>query len=155
MTLQQSPSTTVTTDSQGCSLFTFLDNSTNYTVGFSLANYVNVNGVNAVTGPITVVPGNVSTTQFQYDKAGSITANFPAGNACVGISVANTHLKLTPAVRGGSEFPQSNCVTSGTGTANTATGLFPFTDAYAVYGGVCTSERPERSTARPPPSRRS
>jgi Tfp pilus assembly protein PilV len=144
VTLQQSPSSTVTTDSQGCSLFTFLDNSVNYTVGFSLPNYVNVNGVNAVTGPITVVPGNVSTTQFQYDKAGSITANFPAGNACVGISVANTHLKLTPAVRNGSAFPQSNCVTSGTGTANTATGLFPFTDAYAVYGGVCTTNDPTK-----------
>jgi Tfp pilus assembly protein PilV len=144
VTLQQSPSSTVTTDSQGCSLFTFLDNSVNYTVGFSLPNYVNVNGVNAVTGPITVVPGNVSTTQFQYDKAGSITANFPAGNACVGISVANTHLKLTPAVRNGSAFPQSNCVTSGTGNANTAAGLFPFTDAYAVYGGVCTTNDPNK-----------
>ena len=98
VTLQQSPGSTVSTDTQGCSLFTFLDNSTQYSVNFSLSGYVNVNGVNSVTGPITVVPGNVSTTQFQYDRAGTITANFPTGDACVGLSVANTHLKLTPAV---------------------------------------------------------
>jgi Tfp pilus assembly protein PilV len=140
--LQEPPGTTTNTDSNGCSLFTFLDIGTQYHVAFSLPGYVDVNGVNAVTGPITVVPSNVSTTQFQYDKAGTITANFAAGKACVGISVANTHLKLTPPVRNGSQFPQSNCVTSGTGMANTASGLFPFTDAYAVYAGVCTVNEP-------------
>jgi Tfp pilus assembly protein PilV len=144
VTLQQSPGTTVNSDSQGCALFTFLDNATQYSVGFQLAGYVNVNGVNAVTGPITVVPGNVSTTQFQYDRAGSIKAIFPSGTACVGLSVANSHLKLTPAVRNGSSFPQSNCTTSGSGQSNTATTLFPFTDAYAVYGGVCTTNDPTK-----------
>ena len=144
VTLQEPPGTTVTTDSNGCSLFTFLDNGTQYHVNFSLASYVDVNGNSSVTGPITVVPGNVSTTQFQYDKAGTITANFPAGTACVGLSFANTHLKLTPAVRNGSQFPASNCVTSGSGTSNAGTGLFPFIDAYAVYGGVCTANDPTK-----------
>lgn len=143
VTLQESPGTTVTSDTNGCSLFTFLDNGTQYHVSFSQPSYVDVNGVNAITGPITVVPGNVSTTQFQYDKAGSITANFPAGTACVGLSFANTHLKLTPPVRNGTSFPQSNCVGTGPST-NTATTLFPFTDAYAVYGGVCQVNDPTK-----------
>ncbi len=143
VTLQEPPGTTVSTDALGCSLFTFLDNSTQYHVSFSKPLYVDVNGVNAVTAPITVVPGNVSTTQFQYDRAGSITANFPATAACVGLSVANTHLKLTPAVRNGSEFPQTNCQGTSTHT-NTAGNLFPFTDAYAVYAGVCTVNDPTK-----------
>jgi hypothetical protein len=142
ITLQEPPGDTVTTDTNGCSLFTFLDNGTQYHVHFAVSGYVDVNGNNSITGPITVVPGNVSTTQFQYDRAGSIQANFPAGDACVGLSFANTHLKLTPPVRNGTDFPQSNCTNSGSGTSNTATGLFPFTDAYAVYAGVCPANDP-------------
>ena len=144
VTLQEPPGDTITSDANGCSLFTFLDNGTQYHVGFSLPSYVDVNGNNLVKGPITVVPGNVSTTQFQYDKAGSIRADFPAGTACVGLSFANTHLKLTPQVRGGSQFPQSNCTSQDytISKSNTATGLFPFLDAYAVYAGVCTVNNP-------------
>lgn len=152
VTLQQSPGSTVTTDSNGCSLFTFLDVGTQYTVGFSQSGYVDVNGNNSIVGPITVVPGNVSTTQFQYDRAGSITANFPSGKACVGLSVANTHLKLTPPVRNGSSFPASGCTTTAGVTTNTATGLFPFTDAYAVYAGVCKTNDPTTPAYSQPPT---
>src|SRR3954447_346824 len=74
-TLQESPGTTKVTDTNGCSLFTFLDNGTQYHVAFSQPTYVDVDGVNAVNGPITVVPGTVSTTQFQYDVAVTINVH--------------------------------------------------------------------------------
>ncbi len=145
--LQEPPAGTVTTDDDGCSLFGFLDNGTQYHVSFSLPGYVDVNGSGVVSGPITVVPGNVSLTQFQYDRAGSITASFPSGKACTGITVANGHMKLTPPTR---SFPQSGCTASGGAASNTAANLFPFTDAYAVYAGVCPVNDPTNTAWRQP-----
>jgi hypothetical protein len=144
--LTEPPATTTNTDSNGCSLFSFLSNGTQYHVSFSLAGYVDVNGVNSMSGPITVVPGTVSVTSFQYDKAGQIavTLNTASGGTplCPGVSVTNSHMTSNPRVR---SFDASSCNTTTTTppvTTATATQLFPFTDAYAVYPGTCTANDP-------------
>jgi Tfp pilus assembly protein PilV len=148
VTLQQPPGDTISTDANGCALFSFLDNFTNYTVSFSKPTYVNVNGVNAVTGPITVVPATVSVTQFQYDVAGQITASFDTKvggsttatpTTATEVTFANSHMTLSPPTRlfptgGGSTFVSSI----------TATNLFPFLDAYAVYAGDCKWNDPNQ-----------
>jgi hypothetical protein len=140
--LQESPNTTTNTDSGGCSLFTFLDNATQYHVGFSLTGYVDVNGVNSVSGPITLVPGTVSITQFQYDKAGTITATYPG--VCTGLTVGDSHMTLNPAIRtfDSTTTPPGTC----SGATNMATSLFPFTDKYSVYAGSCQSNDPTQQS---------
>lgn len=141
--LAEPPGTSVTTDStNGCSLFTFLDNGTQYHVGFAVTGYVDVNGVNSVTGPITVVPGTVSVTSFQYDQAGTINATYPG--ACTDLSVSDSHMTINPRVR---SFPGSGCSgTVGPNMTNQATNLFPFTDNYSVYAGSCQSNDPTRQS---------
>jgi hypothetical protein len=153
VTLQQPPGTSVNTDSSGCSLFTFLDVGTSYSVGFSRTGYVNVNGVNNVVGPISVVPGTVATTTFQYDQAGSLNANFntklpdnstPASKA-LAISVTNSHMTISPPIRyfsGTAEIATGQV--GAASAAITATNLFPFTDQYAVYSGSCTANDPTK-----------
>ena len=146
--LQQPPGDTISTDTNGCALFSFLDNFTNYTVAFSQPSYVDVNGVNAVNGPITVVPATVSVTQFQYDVAGQITASFDTkvGGSSTAttttgteVTLSNSHMTLSPPTRlfpsgGGTSFVSSI----------TATNLFPFTDAYAAYAGDCKYNDPQQ-----------
>jgi hypothetical protein len=149
-TLQESPGTTKVTDTNGCSLFTFLDNGTQYHVAFSQPTYVDVDGVNAVNGPITVVPGTVSTTQFQYDVAGTITASLRSATGggaavCAPLSVTDSHMHLNPPVR---TFAATGC-TSGTSAQVTATQLFPFTDKYAAYAGSCTANDPNKQWNQP------
>jgi len=140
--LTEPPATTQNTDSNGCSLFSFLSNGTQYHVSFSLPNYVDVNGVNTMSGPITVVPGTVSVTSFQYDKAGQIAVKFVTASGgtplCPGVSVTNSHMTINPRVR---SFGSPSCDANNPPTA-TATTLFPFTDAYAVYAGTCTANDP-------------
>jgi hypothetical protein len=142
VTLTEPPGTTTNTDSGGCGLFSFLSNGTQYHVSFSLANYVDVNGVNVVSGPITVVPGTVSITSFQYDKAGQVAVKMLTGAGgtplCPGMSVTDSHMTINPRVRA---FDATSCDGANPPTA-TATGLFPFTDQYAVYPGTCTANDP-------------
>jgi hypothetical protein len=154
--LQQPPGDTITTDTNGCSLFSFLDNFTNYTVAFSQPTYVDVNGNNAVSGPITVVPASVSVTQFQYDIAGLIHVSFDTqvggttssttGNA---ITLADSHMTQSPPLR-----TWNNSGNASTGFSDGAlvsqldgTQLFPFTDQYAAYAGDCTANDPSTYSA--------
>jgi hypothetical protein len=151
--LQQPPGDSISTDTNGCALFSFLDNFTNYTVAFSQPTYVNVNGVNAVSGPITVVPATVSVTQFQYDVAGLIHANFDTkvgsttsattGNA---ITLTDSHMTLSPPLRTWSNAPPVVAgFTDGALVSQLdATQLFPFTDQYAAYAGDCTANDPTK-----------
>jgi len=145
-TLQESPGTTKVTDTNGCSLFTFLDNGTQYHVAFSQPTYVDVDGVNAVNGPITVVPGTVSTTQFQYDVAGTINVHLrnnvnDTGPAqCTPVTLTDSHMHLNPPLR---VFPATGC-SSGATAAVTASQLFPFTDKYAAYAGSCSTNDPKK-----------
>ncbi|HEX6457300.1 MAG TPA: hypothetical protein VF032_00160 [Thermoleophilaceae bacterium] len=140
--LTEPPGQTTNTDSGGCSLFSFLSNGTQYHVSFALPNYVDVNGMNTVSGPITVVPGTVSITSFQYDKAGTIAVKMVTGAGgtplCPGVSAFDSHMTINPRVR---VFDNTSCDGANPPTA-TATGLFPFTDQYAVYPGTCTANDP-------------
>lgn len=141
ISLAQSPFSTITTDSQGCSLFGFLDTSTNYGVNFSQTGYVDPTGTGQImNAPITQVPGSTTLTQFQYDLAGSVTVNFvtSSGTAskATSLSAFNAHIPLTPSLR-----TYSLGSSPGVSTA-TADKLFPFTDPYTFFSGSCLAEKP-------------
>jgi Tfp pilus assembly protein PilV len=147
--LDQPPSWSSTTDSSGCVLFGFLDTGTSYTVSFSRSGWVNPLGVNAITGaPITQVPGTTTLTQFSYDQAGSVTANFqttPSGGAtqaskATQLTAFNTNLPTTPSLRNYGPFTSAS--------SYQATGLYPFTGAYVFYSGNCLAEKPPSSSTK-------
>ena len=142
ISLAEPPSTSLTTDSQGCALFGFLDSGTSYGVTFSKAGYVDPSGTNQFTDqPITTVPGSTSLTQFQYDQAGTVTANIvtapaigssgPTAAAATTLSAFNTHIP-------GAQFRTYSV----SGSSATADKLFPFTDPYTFYAGSCLTEKP-------------
>jgi Tfp pilus assembly protein PilV len=143
VTLAEPPSTTINTDAQGCSLFGFLDSSTDYGVTFSKTGYVDPSGTNQFTdAPITQVPGSTTLTQFQYDLAGTVTANVvtsPTGKPVNGtkVSAFNSHIP-------GAQFRTFD-LTSGSATANN---LFPFTDPYTFYAGACSVDKPPATSTK-------
>jgi hypothetical protein len=143
VTLAEPPSTTVNTDAQGCSLFGFLDTTTDYGVTFSKTGYVDPSGQNQFTNaPITQVPGSTTLTQFQYDQAGAVTANIvtsPSGKtaAATQVSAFNSHIP-------GAQF-RTFGISSGSASANN---LFPFTDPYTFYAGGCLAEKPPATSTK-------
>jgi Tfp pilus assembly protein PilV len=143
ITLAEPPGTTVNTDDQGCALFGFLDSGTDYGVTFSKTGYVDPSGKAQFTNePITQVPGSTTLTQFQYDLAGSVTANFvtaPTGFplASKTLSAFNTHVP-------GAQFRSYTF----TGASVVADKLFPFTDPYTFYAGACTTEKPPATSTK-------
>lgn len=142
VSLHEAPSTTLTTDSQGCVLFGFLDTSTDYGVDFSSPGYVDPSGNNQLTdASITQVPGSTTLTQFQYDVAGSVTANFvtspgsgTSGTMGNDLTAFNTHIP-------GTQFRTFS-------NGNVANNLFPFTDPYTFYTGNCLIEKPPSTSTK-------
>ncbi|HEY2601732.1 MAG TPA: hypothetical protein VGI67_09260 [Thermoleophilaceae bacterium] len=143
ITLAEAPSTSLTTDSQGCALFGFLDTATDYGVNFSKTGYVDPSGQNVFTNaPITQVPGSTTLTQFQYDQAGTITASIvtsPSGLTATAdtLSAFDTHIP-------GAQF-RTFAISGG---SSSATNLFPFTDAYTFYAGPCLPQKPPASSTK-------
>jgi Tfp pilus assembly protein PilV len=126
-----------TTDSLGCVQFGFLKG-TSYHVSFSKPGYVDANGQNPQTAqPITVVAGRSTLTQFQYDLAGSITGLFQ--------NSANATVPSGPLM----VFNNAMSPTTRSSSSGSVTGLFPFTSAYAVYAGACTSDDPSQWSVAP------
>jgi len=145
ITLAEAPGTALTTDSQGCALFGFLDTGTDYGVTFSKTGYVDPSGQNQFTNaPITQIPGSTTLTQFQYDLAGSVTANIvtspasgPSGAAATTLSVFNTHIP-------GAQFRTFPI----SGSSASAANLFPFTDPYTFYAGTCLTQKPPATSTK-------
>jgi type II secretory pathway pseudopilin PulG len=148
ISLAEPPSTSVTTDSQGCALFGFLDTSTDYGVTFSKIGYVDPSGQKQFTdAPITQVPGSTTLTQFQYDLAGSVTANIvtapvigtggPTAAAATTLSAFDTHIP-------GAQFRTFPI----SGNSVTANNLFPFTDAYTFFAGNCLTQKPPATSTK-------
>jgi len=139
--LAEPPAPSDVTNSAGCVVFGFLPvlSPGPYHASFSKTGYVDPLGNNVIgppngtTGAVTLVAGQTSLTQFQYDLAGTISPTFvdsaSTSAPVTGITVTNTGIPTTPPQRG---FP------SGT-PANT---LFPFTSSYSVWAGACASADP-------------
>lgn len=154
--LNEPPAPSDTTNSAGCVVFGFLavPNPGPYHAVFAQPGYVDTLGNNAIgpntasdTGAVTLVAGQTSLTQFQYDLGASLTISFNTQVAsnpqqaatAYQAQVFNTGIPLTPSQR---TFP-ATAPSSPTATV-AATSLFPFTSSYGVWAGssTCTAANP-------------
>ena len=128
------------TNSSGCAFFAFMPAGT-YAVTLNGVGYVDRQGHANPTQNVGVTVGQVSSVQFDYDRAATIQATFAPANGGVvpndlPITIGNTIL-----------VPTGTAVFSGTGQTRTLTNLFPSNDGFAMWAGKCADADPEGTTA--------
>jgi type II secretory pathway pseudopilin PulG len=129
------------TTSDGCVFFAFLDPGT-YTVSLNATGYVGRQGDQPATQTVAVTATQISTLQFDYDRAATlqVTLTAPTGTPTtavpspVDLTVANSNLTV-----GTKSFSET---VTGSGTPRTVTPLFPFASGYQVWAGDCADADP-------------
>lgn len=125
-----------TTNSDGCAFFGYLPAGT-YTVTLNGAGFVDRQSNVAPAQTLGVTVGNVSSVQFDYDEAATLTLTplssflYPVPND-VSLTIANENL-----------VPAKTKVYTGTGTPRSITDMFPFLDGYQAWTGKCADADPE------------
>jgi hypothetical protein len=145
---------TRTTDASGCAFFAQQPTG-DYNVLLTAPGMVDKTGTAAPSYPATISPETVTSTTYQYDVAGTRTIKFvthkldTSGNilntAFVAAKARNVMLDNSSMTSGARMFGDGTLQTS-----ITATNLFPFTGAYAVYAGDCTGALPATAAAIAP-----
>lgn len=139
---------TTATGAQGCAVYNFQTEkepeSTTATV--SKTGWVTPSGATEFkSGSITLVPNLVTHYPIELGQAGAILGEFTnqkkpvTGDTFVAY---NTGMNLAPNFElGGTNSTYATSTYSS--TAQTATNLFPFSTAWAVYAGNCPADNPE------------
>lgn len=124
------------TTSEGCAFFGFLPAGT-YDVKVDNPSYVDRQGVAAPTRSVDVTVGLTQSVQFDYDRAAS--AIFSVAGVAGGVAAPT--LPVTVANAGLQPIPVKSF--SGTSFPLTVSTLFPFTDGYEYFLGLCNDADPE------------
>ena len=127
------------TDVGGCMLWSALAPG-GYYVDISRPGYVDRAGSNVVRRTASVIAGATNSVAFEYDQAASANVAF---DTQIGASVQPAQGVGISYQHGG--MPQGTVnVTSATSATSISTGarVFPFADAYAVWGGACAGADP-------------
>jgi prepilin-type N-terminal cleavage/methylation domain-containing protein len=130
------------TTSDGCVFFAYLDPGT-YTVSLNTTGYVGRQGDQPATQTVAVTATQISTLQFDYDRAATlqIGLNAPAGSPTavipspIALTVANSNLTV-----GTKSFSEAS---TGSGATRTVTPLFPYASGYQVWAGDCADADPD------------
>jgi Tfp pilus assembly protein PilV len=129
------------TTGDGCVFFAYLDPGT-YTVSLNTSGYVGRQGDQPATQTVAVTATQISTLQFDYDRAATlqVTLTAPTGTPTtavpspIDLTVANSNLTV-----GTKSFPETS---TGSGTPRTVTPLFPFASGYQLWAGDCADADP-------------
>jgi type II secretory pathway pseudopilin PulG len=124
------------TNDDGCAFFAFLTPGS-YSVVLNTVGYVNRQGVQHPSQTVGVTSGNVSSVQFDYDQATTLSLTFaPSAGGTppndLGISLGNTQFQPT----GVALYP-------GSGLSRSIGNLFPAADGYTAWAGSCADADPE------------
>jgi prepilin-type N-terminal cleavage/methylation domain-containing protein len=131
-------SATQVSTGDGCVFFAYLDPGT-YTVSLSTSGYVDRQGNQPATQTASVAASQITTLQFDYDRAATLEIGLVAPSGAVipsGIAttVANSNLTV-----GTKSFPEAS---TGSGVSRTVTPLFPYSSGYQVWAGECEDADP-------------
>jgi Tfp pilus assembly protein PilV len=127
---------TLTTNSDGCAFFAFLTPGT-YTVSLNTVGYVNRQGVQNPSQTVGVTIGNVTSVQFDYDQAATLSLTFAA-------DAGGTVPSDLPVSLGNTQFLPTGVKTfAGSGLTRSVGNLFPASDGYTVWAGSCADADPE------------
>ena len=128
------------TNSDGCAFFAFLAPGT-YTVSLNTVGWVNRQSVQNPTQTVGVTVGNVSSVQFDYDQASTLSLSFAPDAG----GVAPNDLAVT---LGNTQFPPTGWKTyAGSGLTRSIGSLFPASDGYTDWAGMCADADPEGQQA--------
>jgi prepilin-type N-terminal cleavage/methylation domain-containing protein len=127
---------TLPTNTQGCAFFAFLTPGT-YTVTLNTPGYVDRQSNATPTQTLGVTEGNISSVQFDYDRAANLVATIvpTAGGAPpddLALTLANSQY-----------LPNGQRMFTGTGTTRTVSDLFPSLEGYQAWVGECADADPE------------
>jgi hypothetical protein len=124
------------TNSDGCAFFAFLTPGT-YAVSLNSVGYVNGQSVQNPSQTVGVTVGNVSSVQFDYDQAATLSLTFTA-------NAGGTIPSDLPVSLGNTQFQPSGVKTySGSGLTRSIGSLFPANDGYTAWAGSCAHADPE------------
>jgi Tfp pilus assembly protein PilV len=125
------------TNEDGCVLWGYLDEGTNYTLGFSRApDYVLPSGQQVASVPVAVVGGQTSNVALQYDRGGRLETTFRTKRYATGPLIATAPQKVHVTHAGGGGV---SIAYAATGDRATTPLLFPFSSGYTVHPDSCTS----------------
>lgn len=132
------------TDAAGCAVFTDLPaGKYSVTVSGEAIKAVNKDGLYAETKTLSAVGGDTKTENFEFDFAGTIPVNFKYR---VGSSAEFKTSSADSVVVSNSSMSAAKIFWTPSGlreeTVN-ATPLHPFTSAYVIYAGSCSSNNPD------------
>ena len=138
ITLTGPETATQATTAEGCAFFGYLDPG-DYDVSLNTSGYVDRQGGQPAVQTVAVQAGQISTLQFDYDRAATLqlslvapsTAVIPSG---IDLNVANSNLTV-----GTLTFTESS---TGAGTTRTVGPLFPYASGYQVWTGDCDDADP-------------
>jgi prepilin-type N-terminal cleavage/methylation domain-containing protein len=127
------------TTAEGCIFFAYLEPG-DYDVSLNTSGYVGRQGDQPALQTVAVQAGQISTLQFDYDRAATLRPTLVAPSGAVipspmFLTVANSNLTV-----GTLSFPQS---ATGTGPTRTIAPLFPFASGYQVWTGSCADADPD------------
>jgi hypothetical protein len=130
------------TDENGCASFLYRPSGA-YTVKVQKAGYVTPALINLISKTETIPSGAVATDSFDYDVAGSVTANIVTLAQGTGVQTADDSTSLAVSqpnlpAPGFKLFAASPAKTPMT----TGTILYPFTSSYSVFSGTCAAANP-------------
>lgn len=131
-----------TTNAAGCAVFNHIPTGSPtpqpYTVTIHKDGYVDKDGKSDVSDSATLVGGTTKTITASYDQAVSVQAEINGGNAKA--------YGITLSAGDGSNITRTFSVDPPSAPSATidATNLFPFTEGYSVYSGVCSVNDPSK-----------
>ena len=130
------------TNAQGCAVFNYFT-SGDYTASFARAGYVDPLGRNPGQATGRIVDNGIAVVTQRFDRAASIRATISPGQA-YGVTVANSAISNGTGTLSFPATPSASTLSS----TQTASGLFPFSDGYAVYSGTCSANNPSLYTGQ-------
>jgi len=121
------------TNEAGCAVFIERE-AGSYTARLNQTGWVDPDGNTQVDHNVTVSAGNVTTTEFLYDQAGSFNVSVvrTGGSADLSTGVMAAHTGVTLGYR----------AVTGSATAFAFTKMFPFSSPYEVFAGDCEGNNP-------------
>lgn len=137
------------TNTNGCAFVDDVPESTDVTVSWNKAGYVNENGLTAVTANVAVRTDTTAVVTGNYDLAGSAVVNFTNKRIANPASITSgdrASWKTSSAVNQGiTSVPVGKRRFTNASVANTMNQgtLFPFANDYGFYAGNCDGNNPE------------
>ena len=144
-----------TTDATGCARWNQLDASVDYTLSFAHSaggRWVTPDRVHAFSQVIDVAGEQTRTVTAELDQAGTVPVRFRwrnRGSTTDQFNGAGANPQFVSFAHSRLATPLALPWTPPSGTAyGDVPDLFPFADAYGVYGGSCAAARPPSAATR-------